>query len=243
MVEASLTFPAICLALSFLFIISVYHASIKEHLGAFHQNIIIPVYQKIEANLASHIPPDHIPTLEARYEAMDIEPKNEEEEQDLPSVRHTPSPSPSPSSSPYHQRGDKTPTPTRDIYSPVPESRNASESARPSRGILYAGGPHRPMRAEDYAGTAELSGRSTPDAVFDDEYDTDWSNSAADEMVYEPQKPIGDIPVWEFEMEREIYGLNERGQQGPEVWLDEVVEWTAESVFAVVAPEMLPPRF
>ena len=53
----------------------------------------------------------------------------------------------------------------------------------------------------------------------------------------EAEGKFDDIPTWEFEVERPIYVIDQRNQRGPSAWVDEVVEWTAQGVFALVVPE------
>ncbi|CAG8899872.1 unnamed protein product [Penicillium egyptiacum] len=241
MAEASLAFPAICLTLSFLFVVAVYNASVVQHLGAFHRRVILPAYQHIARKLFNRNPgnqnlPNRMP--EAGYEPINFDAKDEEEQ-------HPPPLTTSSMASPdYHGYGE---SPSRDTVNMFPESGNETEIDGHGLTTSYAGGPYRPRRRPTFADIGELPTHSPspspPEpAVSSDEYDSDWSNSAVDEAVFEPRNPIDDIPIWEFEVERPIYTIDHQEQSGPVAWLDEVVEWTSQGVFAFVAPDILEQR-
>ncbi|OQD66808.1 hypothetical protein PENPOL_c004G00229 [Penicillium polonicum] len=238
MAEASLAFPMICLTLSFLFVVAVYHPSIIRHLGAFRHRVILPVYQQIARKLFNRNPiyqnlPNRMP--EAEYEALNLDTQDEEEQ----------SPSPLASSStptPGHHQHDEEPAP--DTLSMLPERGTEIEMHDLSRIISYAGGPYRPRRWSTFA---ELAGLSTSRSrspsgslVSSDEYDSEWSNSALNEAVFEPRNRTDDIPVWQFELERPIYTVdNEHQQGGLTAWVDEVVEWTSQGIFASVSADIM----
>ncbi|KAJ5512411.1 hypothetical protein N7463_001963 [Penicillium fimorum] len=241
MPEASLAFPVICLTFSFLFVVAVHNSSIMQSLGAFHHRMLLPVYQQIQHMLTNRNPvsqnqPNHMP--EARYEPINF---NLKEEETQPPPRFATSSMPPPD---YHQYSE---TPAPDTVNLPPGRDNRTVIDDLNMIARYAGGPYRPRHRPTYADIAEFSTYSPPpslpgDGVSSDEYDSDWSNSAVDEAVFEPHIPGDDIPVWEFEVERPVYTLDQRDQRGPSAWLDEVVEWTAQGVFAVVAPEMVRQR-
>lgn len=110
----------------------------------------------------------------------------------------------------------------------------------------YAGGPYRPQRRSIFADMADFPTRSQSPSpsgsmASSDDYDSDWSNSAVDEAVFEPHNPVDDIPIWEFDLERPIYTVGQ-AQGGPVAWLDEVVEWTSQGVFAFVSPDIIEQR-
>lgn len=236
MAEASLTFPMICLTLSFLFVVAVYNASIMQNLGAFHNRIILPMYQQIARKLLNRNPinqnlQNRMP--EAGYEALNLDTEDEEEQ----------SPSPLATSS--------MPTPDyhRHVEYPAPDTPNLlPETDTLSRTITYAGGPYRPRRWSTFANMAGISTHSpshspSGSVVSSDEYDSEWSNSAVDEAVFEPHSLTEDIPIWEFEVERPIYNVdNEHEQGGPRVWVDDVVEWTSQGVVAFVSPDIMQQR-
>ncbi|KAJ5836757.1 hypothetical protein N7447_002783 [Penicillium robsamsonii] len=213
MPEASLAFPAICLTFSFLFIVAVHNASIIQNLGAFHYRILLPVYQQIQRMLTNRDPitpnpPNHMP--EARYELINLNPNNEEEQ---PSPRLATSFMPPPD---HHRYGE---TPAPDTVNLPPEIDNETRIDNLNMTARYAGGPYRPQHRPTYADIAEFSTYSplpSPpgDGVSSDEYDSDWSNSAVDEAIFESRILGDDIPVWEFEVERPIYILDQRDQGG-----------------------------
>ncbi|KAJ5470219.1 hypothetical protein N7530_007576 [Penicillium desertorum] len=206
MAEASLAFPAICLALSFLFVVAVYNAAIMQHLRTFQRRVVLPAYQQIARKLLNHnrgsqSSQNHMSS--AGYEPVNLDTKDEEEQ-------HPPPPATSSmSSSDYHRYGDNPALDTVNIFS---ESGNGQIN---SHGLTtsYAGGPYRPRRRPTFAELGEsptnsLSPSPPGSPVSSDEYDSDWSNSAADEPVFEPRNPVEDIPVWEFEVERPIYTID-----------------------------------
>ncbi|KAJ5198909.1 hypothetical protein N7491_000524 [Penicillium cf. griseofulvum] len=241
MSEASLAFPAVCLTLSFLFVVAVHNASTMQQLGAFHHHTLLPVYQQIQRLLTNHNPinrnlPNRMP--EPGYEPISLN-TNDEEEQHPPPIASSSMPVPG-----YYQYSE---SPALDRVNESPERDSTTETDDLHMTARYAGGPYRPRNRPTFADVAELSTYSPPPSphgtgVSSDEYDSDWSNSAVDEAVFEPCNPVDDIPIWEFEVERPIYVLDQRNQRGPSAWLDEVVEWTAQGVFAVVAPEMVQQR-
>ncbi|KAJ5360587.1 hypothetical protein N7517_009778 [Penicillium concentricum] len=240
MPEASLAFPAICLTFSFLFVVAVHNASILQHLGAFHHRILLPAYQQMQRMLTNRNPTSQTrPNRmhEAMYKPINLETKDEEEQPPHLATSSIPSPD-------YHRYSQNS---TLDTVNMFPERDNTTGIDGINMTARYAGGPYRPRRRLTYADIAEFSNYSPPpsppgDRTSSDEYDSDWSNSAVDEAVFEPRILGDDIPVWEFEVERPIYILDQREQRGPAAWLDEVVEWTAQGVFAVVAPEMVRQR-
>ncbi|KAJ5197220.1 hypothetical protein N7449_007699 [Penicillium cf. viridicatum] len=231
MAEASLTFPMICLTLSFLFVVAVYNASIMQNLGAFHNRIILPVYQQIARKLLNRNPINqNLQTRmpEAGYKALNLDTEDEEEQSPSPLAT---SPMPTPD---YH----------RHVEDPAPDTPNMlPEMDSLNRTITYAGGPYRPRRWSTFANMAGIFTHSpshspSGSVVSSDEYDSEWSNSAVDEAVFEPHNLTDDIPVWEFELERPIYNVdNEHEEGGPRVWVDEVVEWTAQGIVAFVSPD------
>lgn len=226
----------ICLTLSFLFVVAVYNASIMQNLGAFHNRIILPVYQQIARNLLNRNPinqnlQNRMP--EAGYEALNLDTEDEEEQ----------SPSPLATSS--------IPTPDyhRHVEDPAPDTPNMlPEMDSLSGTISYAGGPYRPRRWVDFAnmiGLPTYSPSNSPSGsvVSSDEYDSEWSNSALGEAVFEPRNLTDDIPIWEFDVERHIYNIdNEHGEGGPRLWVDDVVEWTAQGIIACVSPDTMEQR-
>lgn len=240
MAEASLTFPMICLSLSFLFVVAVYNASIMQHLSALHHRVILPVYQQIARKLFSHNPvnqnpPNRLPA--AGYEPINLDTKDEEE-QHPPPLANSSMPAPD-----YYRYGEP---PALDRNNMFPESGNETEMDGHSLTTTYAGGPYRPRRRSTLADIAEFSSHSrfsspSGSVVSSDEYDSDWSNSAVDEAVFEPHNPVDDIPIWEFELERPIYTIDQH-DQGPVAWVDEIVEWTSQGVFAFVAPDIIEQR-
>ncbi|CAG8257724.1 unnamed protein product [Penicillium nalgiovense] len=241
MAEASLAFPAICLTLSFFFVVAVYSASIMQHLRAFHRRVILSAYQQIARNLFNRNPgrqtsPNHMSGV--GYEPVNLHTKDEEEQ-------HPPPPTTSSMSSPnYHRYGDNTALNSVNIF-----PGNGNETQIDGHGLTtsYAGGPYRPRRRPTFAElgdspTHSPAPSSPRSAVYSDEYDSDWSNSAVDEAVFEPRNPVENIPIWEFEVERPIYSIDHQEQSGPVAWLDEVVEWTSQGVFAFVTPDILEQR-
>ncbi|OQE40321.1 hypothetical protein PENCOP_c006G03565 [Penicillium coprophilum] len=240
MPEASLAFPAICLSFSFLFVVAVHNGLIMQRLSAFHHRILLPLYQQIQRMLTYHNPikqstSNRMP--EARYEPISPEIKDAEEQ---PPHSATSSMLP-----PDYHRADENPVlDAATIFSERDHTTKINDINMTAR---FAGGPFRPRHRPTYADIPEFDTYSPPpsppgDRTSSDEYDSDWSNSAVDEAVFEQQLPGDDIPVWEFEVERPIYVLDQRDQRGPAAWLDEVVEWTAHGIFAVVAPEMVRQR-
>lgn len=239
MADASLAFPMICLTLSFLFVVAVYHPSIMRHLGAFHDHIILPVYQQIARKLLNRNPinrnlPNSMP--EAGYETLNLDTEDEEEQ----------SPSPLAASSTQttdYYRHDEDPAP--DTFNILPESDTETEMDAVHRTVSYAEGPYRPRRWSAFAELAALSTRSRSHSpsgslVSTDEYDSEWSNSALDEPFFEPRNRTDEIPIWEFELERPIYNVDSEDEQGePMLWLDEVVEWTSQCIFAMVTPDIM----
>ncbi|CAI7587342.1 unnamed protein product [Penicillium discolor] len=219
MAEASLAFPMICLTLSFLFVVAVYHPSIMRHLGAFHDHIILPVYQQIAHKLLNCNPinrnlPNPMP--EVGYETLNLDTEDEEEQNPAP-----------------------------ETFNILPESDTETEMDAVRRTVSYAGGAYRPRRWSAFAELAALSTRSRSHSpsgslVSTDEYDSEWSNSALDEAFFEPRNRTDEIPIWEFELERPIYNIDGEDEQGePMLWLDEVVEWTSQGIFAMVTPDIM----
>ncbi|CAI7664562.1 unnamed protein product [Penicillium viridicatum] len=221
MAEASLAFPMICLTLSFLFVVAVYHPSIIQHLGAFRHHIILPVYQQIARKLFNRNPiyqnlPNRVP--EAEYEALNLDTEDEEEQSPSPLATSS-------TSTPDYHRHDEEPAP--DTLNMLSERGSGIEMDDLSRAISYAGGPYRPRRWSDFAELADLS--------------TSRSRSPSGPLaVFEPQNRTDDIPVWQFELERPIYTVdNEHQQGGLTAWVDEVVEWTSQGIFASVSADIM----
>jgi hypothetical protein len=248
MSKASLAFPAVCLTLSFLFVVAVYHASIMQQLGTFHHHILLPVYQQIQRLLTNHNPINrNLPNRmrEASYEPINLDTIDDEEEE-----QHPPPLATSSTPAPGYRRYSESPA--LDTVDDSPERNSSTGIDSPNVTARYAGGPYRPRHRPTYADTPESSSYSPPpsptgtgvssDKYDSDEYDSDWSNSAADETVFEPGNLFDDIPTWEFEVERPIYVLDQRNQRGPSAWVDEIVEWTAQGVFALVVPETVQER-
>ncbi|KGO75926.1 hypothetical protein PITC_077220 [Penicillium italicum] len=236
MAEASLAFPIICLTLSFLFVVAIYNASIMQHLGAFHHRAILPLYQQIAHKLINrHLANQNLPNRmpEVGYELVNIDTKDEEE-QHHPSLASSSMPAPG-----YHRHGE-------DPALNTVERDSKTEIDGLSMTTSYAGGPYRPQRRSYYAEMAGFPTHSqspspSGSVVSSDGYDSDWSNSAVDEAVFEPHNPVDDIPIWEFELERPMYTLgHEQGR--PVAWLDEIIEWTSQGVFAFVSPDILEQR-
>ncbi|KAJ6185692.1 hypothetical protein N7519_006993 [Penicillium mononematosum] len=241
MAEASLAFPAICLALSFLFVVAVYNASIMQHLRAVHRRAILPAYQQIahkffNCNPGRQSPPNHM--SRAGYEPVNLDTKDEEEQ-------HPPPPTTSSMSSPdYHRYADN---PALDTVNVFRESGNETQVDGHGLTTSYAGGPYRPRHRPTFAELGESPTNSPSpsppgSSVSSDEYGSDWSNSAVDEAVFEPRNPVEHIPVWEFEVQRPIYTIDHEEQSGPVAWLDDVVEWTSQGVFAFDTPDILERR-
>ncbi|KAJ5958388.1 uncharacterized protein N7479_005538 [Penicillium vulpinum] len=241
MAGASLAFPAICLALSFLFVVAVYNASIMRYLGTFHCRVILPSYQHIKRRLLNRSPvnqnlPNHM--LEPGYESINLDTKDEEDQHPPPFT------APRMSLPDYYRHRQSPASNAGNIFS---DMEDATETDGLNMTTRYAGGPYRPRRWSTFVGVAERSIHSRSPSlsgslVSSDEYDSDWSNSAVDEAVFEPRNPADGIPVWEFEVERPIYTLDQDEQGTPALWLDEVVEWTAQGVFAFVVPDMIQQR-
>ncbi|KXG49830.1 uncharacterized protein PGRI_057980 [Penicillium griseofulvum] len=237
MLEASLAFPAVCLMLSFVFVVAVYNASILQQLGAFHHHILLPVYQQIQRLLTNHTPinrnlPNGMP--EASYEPINIVDTNDEEEQHPPPLATSSMPAPG-----YRRYSESS---AHDIVDQSPERNSATGIDDLNMADRDAGGPYRRRYRPTYGDSPEFFSYSPPPSPpgtgeSSDEYDSDWSSSADDETVIEPCNPFDDIPTWEFEVERPIYVIDQRNQRGPSAWVDEVVEWTAQGVFALVVPE------
>ncbi|KAK4869438.1 hypothetical protein LT330_005820 [Penicillium expansum] len=240
MPEASLTFPIICLTLSSLFVVAVYNASIMQHLGTFHRRSVLPVYQHIARKLinrhpTNQNPQNHMP--EAEYEPINLD-TIDEEEQHPSSLANSSMPT-----SGYHRHGQDTALDTVNTFLER-DSKTEIDGLRMT--TSYAGGPYRPQRRSIFADMADFPTRSqspspSGSVASSDDYDSDWSNSAVDEAVFEPHNPVDDIPIWEFDLERPIYTVGQ-AQGGPVAWLDEVVEWTSQGVFAFVSPEIIEQR-
>ncbi|KAJ5562771.1 hypothetical protein N7461_001532 [Penicillium sp. DV-2018c] len=239
--EASLTFPAICLAFSFLFVIGVYHATIIQRLRSFHRRIILPQYRRItDGILPNHAAASHD---EAIYEPVnhDInddgdgddgddeeegrwkeeEPEGDEDDDDdddneEPALPRTPR---APwRSSPFPPANSGTP------------SRHVSATDEPAIAVSWAREPHSsegsvsPPRTEDFDGELDI-------ASSDDEEYLVW------DFTLEGRIPRDEIPVWEVEAERDFYIVQDRQPRGTEVLLDRTVEWTAQMVYGLVAPD------
>lgn len=234
MAEASLAFPTVCLILSGLFLLSVYNVSIRACLHAFYRHTVDPVYQQARHKITNRNPQarnlaDQIP--EARYEPINADTHRREEQHPSsvarPLVHHT-----------YHLP-DEGPAFRDPSLFPEP----STNINHPRGSILYASGPNRPLSQEDYGGlfpsNTYSSPPSSPDSdIFEGEYDTDWSNSAADETVLESYSDVDDIPVWEFDIQREVFIVDETHPEESVGWVDEILEWAAEGVFAMVVPEI-----
>lgn len=224
MAEASLAFPAICLTLSFLFVVAVYNASIMQHLGACHRRIILPVYQFIARNLfnRNHVNQDQDRIPLAEYEPINPDPNDEDEQHP-----HLATPARN-----HHRPGENN---VLDTANRIAESDDDIGSGSPN--LRDSNRPQHP----NFADRAQFSTVSPPPGSVDDygseeydsdEYGSDWSDS--DDEHY----PVDDIPIWEFQVERPYFNVEHPEQGGPVVWLDEVVEWTSQGIFAYVTPEL-----
>jgi hypothetical protein len=231
MEEASLTFPAICLTLSFLFVIGVYNASITQRLTTFHRCITLPMYLQIEhivtnGTWANQAAADY---NEARYEPINHDINEEAAEHEEPTLPALPCTPRAPLRSlPYRPAKSRS----LNIHTPIPANRHASAAEEIPMTVFYA----REARSN------ELESSSSRSEVSYDEYDTgssDSDNIAWDLGVLDPHIPGDQIPVWELEAEREIYTVHERHPRGIEALLDRTIEWTAQMVFALVAPEIV----
>ncbi|KAJ5794964.1 hypothetical protein N7457_001563 [Penicillium paradoxum] len=80
---------------------------------------------------------------------------------------------------------------------------------------------------------------SSDSAVSDRDYDSDWSNPVAEDVRLQPVTNVDDIRVGQAEMEGDIFWVESEGTRGGLAWLDDIVEWVAEGVFRVVAPEIM----
>ncbi|KAF7528915.1 hypothetical protein PCG10_009629 [Penicillium crustosum] len=237
MAEASLAFPMICLTLSFLFVVAVYHPSIMRYLGAFCNRIILLAYQQIARKLLNRNAINQNLMPEVGYEALHLD--TEDEERESPSPLATSS-----TQTPDYYRHDEDPAP--DTFDILPESDSETEMGALRRTISYAGGPYRPRRWSAFAELAAFSSTRSHShspsgsLVSSDEYDSEWSNSAINEAVFEPRNRTDEIPIWEFELERPVYNVDSEDEDGgPMVWLDEVVEWTSQGIFARVSPDIM----
>ncbi|EKV12912.1 hypothetical protein PDIG_31390 [Penicillium digitatum PHI26] len=237
MAEASLAFPMICLTFSFLFVFAVYNASIMRHFGAFYRRTILPVYRQMARKLISRHPTNQnlpIRRPEVGYEAINLV-ANDEDEQYPPSLATSSIPAPG-----YRRHVEDRDLNTVKKFPPMDSEIKVDYL---SISTTYAGSPYRPRRFAEMANFPTHSQSSSPSGsvVSSDEYDSDWSNTAFEEAVFEPHNPVDEIPIWGFELERPMYTLGHE-QGGPVAWLDEIVEWTSQGVFAFVSPDIIEQR-
>ncbi|KAJ5575858.1 hypothetical protein N7535_002784 [Penicillium sp. DV-2018c] len=224
--EASLTFPAICLAFSFLFVIGVYHATIIQRLRSFHRRIILPQYRRItDGILPNHAAASHD---EAIYEPVnhdinddgDGDDGDDEEEgggkkKNRRGMRTTTTTTTTKNQlfhAPHVRHGDRHP------FHQLTPAHQAAIEPHSSEGSVS------PPRTEDFDGELDI-------ASSDDEEYLVW------DFTLEGRIPRDEIPVWEVEAERDFYIVQDRQPRGTEVLLDRTVEWTAQMVYGLVAPD------
>ncbi|KAJ5146223.1 uncharacterized protein N7515_000787 [Penicillium bovifimosum] len=242
--KASLTFPAMCLALSFLFVIAVYHASIIQRLSSFHRRIILPLYRRMtNITWANHVPANHD---EARYELISRDINDDEEESEEPThpaLPRTPRSQPrSPLSKPARPR---TPYP-HPPASPIPANRPSTADESPIA-VFWTREPHLSELQASFTRTEDSDGDESQNEDSDGEYpyseysidssdDENYIHQSWDLRILDPHIPGGEIPVWQVEAESQIYTVDDRQPRGVQLLLDQTVEWTVQMVYGLVAP-------
>lgn len=228
MAEASLAFPAICLTLSFLFVVLFYNASIKDRLDAFHRRILLPTYRWVERKITTQAH-ETIIVSEPTYEAINIDEKFDESPDE-------PQPSPErPWFFPRPTRSRETPAP--DNTNAVPEERRIRDITQPPGNVYFADSTAR-YRNEGGYHVINFSSYSPPpsasgSAESDDESDPDEFRV----LTYTAREEDNAVPnVWEFELEQPIYVVDRHASA---VWIEQLVQWTAQAAFAMVAPPVV----
>ena len=233
MAEASLLFPICCLALSFLFIVVFYNASVKECVRTFHHNTILPTYGWIKRN-ASQTNESIAP--EQAYEVIDTTEKQE----DLSEKRDEHQLSPERpwffprSQSRYREASSSS------YGSPPPDVHDHELNSSPVSPLLS----HSNSPAPSETGSDIDDGRSDDSSTYSEftvGSGDGWDNASdASDVSFAPGIPrfsVSNDPfrppdVWQIEFE-ETVASEDRRRMG---MLDRAVHWTAQASFAIVAP-------
>lgn len=245
MAVASLVFPACCLALSFLFVVAVYYTSTKERVKAFHHGILLPAYKWVKQKFTSRAH-ETTPTSVATYEA--IPPVNDSTDgKESHEIRDEQEPSPErPWFFPRSQTRNREASPLG-VSNSRPEGSNSSHTNRPSNAVFFANRTvASPNEGESFV--IEPARNADPnDFEYDpndygsDEYDSD-SDDASNapgprQLAYNERRGPEDLPsVWQYELEQPVYVIDHAASS---VWVAHVVEWTAQTAFALVAPPLV----
>ena len=231
MAEASLAFPAICLTFSFLFVVLFYNASIKERLGAFHRNILLPTHRWVERKLLNR---NHeaIAISEPTYEAINLDEKYDEPPDE---------PQPSPELPWFFPRSQARSheNPTLDDANFVLEERRSSHITQPPNNVYFADSTAR-YRNEGRYHVINFAASSPPSSASrsaeSDGGDSDHESETR-VLTYTARQEVNAIPnVWEFELEQPIYVVD---RHAAAVWIEQMVQWTAQTAFAMVAPPVI----
>lgn len=239
MAEASLVFPACCLIFSFLFVVAYYNASIKERVEAFHHGTILPAYGWVKHKLTNRAD-ENTPTSGATYEA--IHPVNDStDEKGSHEIRDEQQPSPErPWFFPRSQTRNRETSPL-EVSNSRPEARNSSHTNQSPNTVFFA---NRTIAFPDEGESFVIEPTHTAaqnDVEYVDlhDYDPDDASNAPEgrELVYNERRGPEDLPsVWQYQLEQPVYIIDHAGSSA---WVSHMVEWTAQTAFAMVAPPLV----
>jgi hypothetical protein len=228
MAEASLAFPAICLTFSFLFVVLFYNASIKDRLDAFRRGILLPSYRWFERKFTAQTH-QTITVSEPTYETINIDEKYEESPDE---------PQPSPERPWFFPRATLSrETPNPDSTNAVPEERRIRDITQPPGNVYFADSTARYRNEGGYHVINFWSYSPTPSASGSAESDDESDHDESRVLTYTMREEANAVPnIWEFELEQPVYVVDRHASA---VWVEQLVQWTAQTAFAMVAPPMV----
>ncbi|KAJ5851685.1 uncharacterized protein N7529_011070 [Penicillium soppii] len=243
MAEASLAFPMICLTLSFLFVALFYNVSIKSRIRAFHRCILLPTYRYVERKLNNRaheaVPmseptdePRDEPTDESTYETISVD-----EITDEPPDEPMPSPE-LPWFFPRSRTRSSEHQPLDDANSDL-EEHSSSRITQPPGNVYFADSTVRYRNEGGYHVINFSPHTPLPNTSGSAESDEDYTDDESEHRVlaYTTRDDVNAVPnVWEFELERPIYVVDRHASA---VWVERMIEWTAQTAFAMVAPPVI----
>jgi hypothetical protein len=219
MAEASLIFPAICLTVSFLFVVLFYNASIKDRLEAFHRSILLPTYRWIKRKTTTQNS-ETIVVSQPTYEIVNMD-ENIDELPDEPQASFE-----RPWFFPRPNQSRETPAP--DSPTSAPEEGGIHDITQPPGNVYFADSTARYRNEGGYHVINYSSYSESDDEADPDEFRV---------LTYTERADASAVPnVWEYELERPIFVADRHASVA---WLEELVQWTAEGAFALVAPPMV----
>ncbi|CAG8119140.1 unnamed protein product [Penicillium salamii] len=237
MAEASLIFPMSCLALSLLFVVLFYNASIQQYARALNHNAILPTYEWIKRKLSRT--DDSALASEPVYEVItpdeyheDSSEKHEDlnqKHEELPSEPERPWFFPR-SQSRYRESS------TASHGSPSPDVQSHQTNRYPDTEISH--NSNLATHGERESDIDDSRSESPSFSEFTVDSDDDWDDDSeasfeSGSMGSDTAEDLYRVPqVWRHELEQPLYLSN----GGPTAILDQVVNWTALATYAVVAP-------